>query len=108
MKKINDLYNNRFDYDEESQKMIESLQLEEKALQAISDMKGTAGWKILGDKFRHELIARWLNERPPKMTQEFFEILQSLSIDKLIKHTSPEIDDAFLIPIQRIRSKMES
>ena len=62
MKKINDLYNNRFDYDEESQKMIESLQLEEKALQAISDMKGTAGWKILGDKFRHELIER-INEK---------------------------------------------
>ena len=55
-----------------------------------------------------ETIARWLNERPPKMTQEFFELLQSLSIDKLIKRTSPEIDDEFLIPIQRISSRMES
>ena len=37
-----------------------------------------------------ETIARWLNERPPKMTQEFFELLQSLSIDQLIKRTSPK------------------
>ena len=42
------------------------------------------------------------------MTQEFFELLQSLSIDKLIKRTSPGIDDEFLIPIQRISSRMES
>ena len=57
-KKLTDLFSRRHDYSSEDQTFIEGLQLEASALQSISEMKATGGWKILSTKLREELHSR--------------------------------------------------
>jgi len=54
-KKLNELALRKKEYSLDDQRVIESLQLEAKTLETISQMKDTAGWKILGSKLREEL-----------------------------------------------------
>ena len=54
-KKLNELALRKKEYSTDDQRVIESLQLESKTLETISQMKDTAGWKILGLKLREEL-----------------------------------------------------
>lgn len=54
-KKLQELFNKRFDYSEQDRLMIESLHLEKNVLESISEMKATGGWKILESKLRDEV-----------------------------------------------------
>ena len=54
-KKLNELALRKKESSTDDQRVIESLQLEAKTLETISQMKDTAGWKILGLKLREEL-----------------------------------------------------
>ena len=54
-KKLNELIINKEQYQPQDKAVIESLQLEAKTLEVISQMKETEGWKVLGKKLREEL-----------------------------------------------------
>jgi hypothetical protein len=48
----------RENYDEDSRAFIESLEMSEREIGSIEEMKRTSGWKILNKKIREELVER--------------------------------------------------
>lgn len=95
--KFADLFKNRFQYGEQDQKVIESLNLESLALSSLEGMKQTDGWKLLSDKLREELVQA-INEKI-KGDVKIDLILQILSTVET-KHASKLLEEEIdkLIP----------
>ena len=82
-KDLNRIIVEKDNYDEESQTFLKSLQLADKEINQINEMKQTSGWQILDKKIREEL-----HQRINDMVKDDLKIQTLLALLKVADTTS--------------------
>ncbi len=92
-KKLQELKAKKHEYGPQDQSVIDALSLEATQLEAISAMKSTLGWKILGNKIREEVSKEILEAiKENKRIQILLGILTTVETKNATKILEEEID----------------